>query len=241
MNAYAKPNNGICLTRLASGIQVYAATISYADLAALGFFVLTPSMLSPISPASDFYVQVLVLAAGHGHRFLESGGQRHKLQALLHGKPVLEHVLDAVKEAGLLAYVVEPKDGLAKGIGDSIAYGVQQTAEAYGWLILPGDMPLIQAKTLKTIAGYLMSHPEIDAVQPVWRRQPGHPVAFSSRCAKELRALQGDVGARAVLKQLSNQKKVHWIEVEDQGTVHDIDTMADLKSAHQIFAQREEG
>ena len=40
---------------------------------------------------------VLILASGRGERFVASGGQGSKFQALLHGKPVLEHTLDAVR------------------------------------------------------------------------------------------------------------------------------------------------
>jgi molybdenum cofactor cytidylyltransferase len=40
---------------------------------------------------------VLILASGRGERFKASGGTVHKLQALLAGKPVLQHTLDAVR------------------------------------------------------------------------------------------------------------------------------------------------
>ncbi|MBT9442673.1 MAG: nucleotidyltransferase family protein, partial [Acidovorax sp.] len=44
---------------------------------------------------------VLVLASGRGDRFVASGGQVHKLRALLAGVPVLEHTLAAVRASGL--------------------------------------------------------------------------------------------------------------------------------------------
>ncbi len=44
---------------------------------------------------------VLVLASGRGERFAASGGGTHKLQALLAGKPVLQHTLAAVAASGL--------------------------------------------------------------------------------------------------------------------------------------------
>ncbi|MFI4927817.1 MAG: nucleotidyltransferase family protein, partial [Burkholderiales bacterium] len=36
---------------------------------------------------------VLVLASGRGERFVASGGNGSKLQALLAGRPVIEHTL----------------------------------------------------------------------------------------------------------------------------------------------------
>eukprot|EP01034_Spumella_vulgaris_P012556 gene12556-15982_t len=67
---------------------------------------------------------VLVLAAGRGERFAASGGTTHKLQALLAGKPVLQHVLDAVQASGLAHHVVHA-DPSRPGMGDSIAAGVR--------------------------------------------------------------------------------------------------------------------
>ena len=183
-------------------------------------------------------ITVLVLAAGQGRRFAASGGQTHKLQALLHGKPVLQHVLDTVAQAGLAAHVVHPVSGVTMGMGDSIAHGVHETASSSAWLILPGDMPLVQAATLRAIAMYMQPDTTYDAVQPVWHGQMGHPVAFSARCASELLALQGDQGARVVLQQLRTQGKVHSLSVEDAGVVHDIDTLNDLEVAAHMLAQR---
>ena len=49
----------------------------------------------PLNPPT-----VLILASGRGERFKASGGTVHKLQALLAGKPVLQHTLDAVRASG---------------------------------------------------------------------------------------------------------------------------------------------
>lgn len=196
---------------------------------------ITPTAVPPISYAS---ITVVVLAAGLGQRFIASGGQTHKLQAQLQDKTVLQHVLDVVKQAGLSAHLVTPIPGTNTGMGDSIARGVHATAHSSAWLILPGDMPLVQAQTLRAVAECVQSSSAYDAVQPVWRDRTGHPVAFSARCLAELLALQGEHGARTVLQRLRMQGKVHALAVEDQGVVHDIDTLSDLAIAAQLFAQR---
>ena len=82
---------------------------------------------------------VIVLAAGRGERFKASGGATHKLDALLDGKRVLDHVVDAVMAAGLRLHAVTA-DASRPGMGDSIAAGVAATLEATGWLVLPGSM-----------------------------------------------------------------------------------------------------
>ena len=74
---------------------------------------------------------VIVLAAGRGERFAASGGATHKLQALLAGKRVIDHVLDAVKASGLPYHVVTA-DPARPGMGDSIAAGVRATPSEIG-------------------------------------------------------------------------------------------------------------
>src|SRR5829696_4959365 len=89
---------------------------------------------------------VLVLASGRGERFVASGGSGSKLQALLAGTPVLEHTLAAVRASGLPFHV---EDAGHPGMGDSIAAGIAATSEAAGWLVLPGDLPLVRPASLR--------------------------------------------------------------------------------------------
>lgn len=41
------------------------------------------------------------------------------------------------------------------GMGDLIAAAVRHTVDAAGWLVLPGDLPLVQPATLQAIAQVL--------------------------------------------------------------------------------------
>ena len=136
----------------------------------------------------------LVLASGRGERFLASGGTTHKLQALLGAKTVLQHTLDAVCASGLPWHL---EDGGHAGMGDSIAAAVRATPQASGWLVVLGDLPLIQAATLQALAQALSLH---DVVIPTYQGQRGHPVGFSARCRESLLNLSGDKGAASVVK-----------------------------------------
>lgn len=176
---------------------------------------------------------VLVLAAGRGERFMASGGSTHKLAALLAGKPVLEHVLDAVRASGLRFHVVGP-DEAQPGMGDSIAAGVRATADAPGWMILPGDLPLVRGDTLRQLA----NAPESAVVVPTYRGQRGHPVRFSAVCGTALRDLKGNQGAALVVREMSAIDSVAFLELDDVGTVTDIDTMDDLARAEQLLTRR---
>ena len=176
---------------------------------------------------------VIVLAAGRGERFAASGGTVHKLQALLAGKPVLDHVLDAVRASGLPHHVVYA-DAARPGMGDSIAAGVRATPDAPGWLILPADLPLIRSQTLRAIA---LAPPSAVTV-PLFQGQRGHPVRFAAVCAPELLGLHGNKGAAQVIRAWEAINSVALVDLDDAGVVTDIDTLEDLQRAELLLAQR---
>lgn len=176
---------------------------------------------------------VLILAAGRGERFIASGGTTHKLQALLAGKRVIDHVLDAVKASGLPYHVVTA-DPARPGMGDSIAAGVRATLDANGWLILPADLPLITSASLKAMA---LAAPRAVTV-PVVSGQRGHPVRFGPECAEELLNFQGNQGAAQLIRGREATDSVAFMALDDVGCITDVDTLDDLQRAEKLFTQR---
>ena len=168
---------------------------------------------------------VLVLASGRGERFAASGGTGAKLQAPLAGKTVLQHTLAAVKASGLPWHL---EDSGQPGMGDSIAAAVRATPEATGWLILPGDLALIQCASLRSVAAALAGH---DVVVPVYQGRRGHPVGFAPRCRDALLGLKGISGAAAVSRAYAAIELI----VNDLGCVTDIDTLDDLRKVEQMM------
>ena len=194
-----------------------------------------PSSSEDLEPAAK-HICVLVLASGRGERFKASGGQVHKLQALLQGRPVLEHSLAAVRASGLPWHL---EDAGHPGMGDSIAAAVRATADAAGWLVLPGDLPLIHPDSLRTLAQALADQgADHTVVAPRYQGQRGHPVGFTRACLPELLALAGEQGAASVVRAQAQQGLLRWVEVDDVGTVTDIDTVQDLARAEQLLASR---
>jgi len=184
-------------------------------------------MHDPLGPT------VLVLASGRGERFRAAGGGA-KLQAELAGQTVLARTLAAVAASGLPWHL---EDAGHPGMGDSIAAAVQATATASGWLILPGDLPLVLPDTLRRVAQAL-SGPVL-AVQPVYRGERGHPVAFAAVCRDALMALTGDRGAQSVLQAARAAGQAVQIEVGDVGVVTDVDTPEALAQAARLLHERE--
>ena len=169
---------------------------------------------------------VIILAAGRGERFAASGGTTHKLQALLAGKRVIDHVLDAVKASGLACHVVDA-DPTRPGMGDSIAAGVKATSSATAWLILPADLPLISSSTICSI-GFA---PPCAITVPMYQGQRGHPVRFGVECATELLNLQGNKGAAQIIRAQKATDSIAFLDVDDVGCVFDVDTLGDLARA----------
>jgi molybdenum cofactor cytidylyltransferase len=186
---------------------------------------------------------VIVLAAGTGSRF---GADGHKLTQRLGTSSVLATTLRHAI-ASHLPVVVVTTDGLADaarhqvasrdvvvvpavgtptphrlGMGFSIAAGVSARPDASGWLVLPGDMPMVQPSTIIAVAA-AMEHHAVAYAQHRGRR--GHPVGFSSELYSELVLLSGDEGA----KRLVARYPAHGVDVDDPGVLIDVDTVADLE------------
>jgi molybdenum cofactor cytidylyltransferase len=175
---------------------------------------------------------VLVLASGRGERFRAAGGQGSKLQALLGGVPVLERTLASVRTSGLPWYV---EDAGHPGMGDSIAAAVRATPDAAGWLVLPGDLPLVTPESLQRVAAALAGQA---VVLPYYKGERGHPVGFGRECGAALMALRGAEGAVAIVRTHAASGRTCRVDLDDRGIVTDIDTPADLAAAEALLASR---
>ena len=193
-------------------------------------------MTSHASHASDRLPTVIVLASGRGERFRAAGGTGSKLQAALAGQAVLAHTLEAVRAGGLPWHL---EDVGHPGMGDSIAAAVRATSDAAGWLILPGDLPLVQPATLRTVAAALSKR--VLAAQPSFHGERGHPVGFAAACFAQLAALEGNLGAAPVLRALREARAVADVEVDDIGIVTDVDTPDALAQAERLLLARRAG
>lgn len=186
---------------------------------------------------------VVVLAAGQGSRF---GGPTHKLEQPLGASTVLGNTLGHVIASGCPFLVVTTArllplalgqvarrdllvvsdDDARRGVGHTIAAGVAERPAAAGWLVMPGDMPLISPASIRAVADALAEH-AVAFSQYHGRR--GHPVGFSAELYSELIALAGDEGARRIVARYP----AHAVAVDDPGVLVDIDTPDDLARARQ--------
>ena len=113
----------------------------------------------------------------------------------------------------------------ARGLGASLAAGIEATPDADGWIVALGDMPFIEPETIAAVLrkleeGALLAAPVLPA------GQRGHPVGFGRALRDELVALDRDEGARSVIA--AHRADLVLVRVDDPGIVKDIDTPADL-------------
>ncbi len=198
---------------------------------------------------------VVVLAAGRSSRF---GVGHHKLAQALGETTVLAQTIataiatqrrtvvvttaafvDVARSSVAARDVVVLPDagsdgGGQLGMGTSIAAGVAASPDSSGWLVLPGDMPLIQPSTVLAVANALDDHAVAFAQ---YRGRRGHPVGFAAELYPELTALSGDEGARRIIARYPASP----VELDDPGILIDIDTEGDLEALRKSVAAMRAG
>jgi molybdenum cofactor cytidylyltransferase len=188
-------------------------------------------------------VAAIILAAGRGARFSDVD---NKLLAELDGRPLLSHAAQAALAsharsvivvtgrqrdeimaalAGLpVAFVHNPD--FASGLASSLRAGLTAAAGADAVLILLGDMPRVAAPILNAIIAAFEERPDCAAIVPTYRGARGNPVLLARAVFPRLMALQGDEGARRLLREMEG---VVELPVDDTRILADVDAPADLE------------
>jgi len=78
----------------------------------------------------------------------------------------------------------------------------------------------------------------VNAVQPQYQGERGHPVGFAAVCGAQLAALEGPAGAASVLRAMRAAGSVADLAVDDVGVVTDIDTPEALARAEALWLAR---
>ena len=186
-------------------------------------------------------IRAILLCAGASSRF----GSPKLLAKRSDGVPIVTHSAHSLMEgAGNLLAVIRPGDralqyalvtagcdviesaAAARGMGASLASGVAGSPDASGWIVALGDMPDILPATHRAVVDALAKGAKLAAAVSRSTRERGHPVGFSRAFLDELRALDGDEGARSVVTR--HRDALVEVLVEDPGIFLDIDTPADL-------------
>ncbi len=179
-------------------------------------------------------VVAIVLAAGSSSRM-----GTDKLGLQLGPRSVLEHSLAAYDDcpgigarllvtAGLSGatqrppgWTLAPNPLAHQGMGASLRAGLQAAPpEAAAYLLGLADLPALQASTVAAVLRAWRSGGH-QLVAPSWKGRQGHPVLVGAGYRRELLRVEGDQGARLLLRRHGAQ--LHRVPVDDPGAVLDMD------------------
>lgn len=187
-----------------------------------------------------------MLAAGGASRF----GSAKQL-AELDGTPLLEHAIRAVEAVPAIERIVVVLGARAEEIQAGVDFGSAEVVVCEDWatgqaaslrsaiaaiadradavVLTLGDMPKVTPQVIARFADLAGRYGSHTRARGLFDGAPGHPVALGSAYFGDVMALEGDVGARDVLKRIG----AFGIEVGDLCSGIDIDTpeaLEDLRS-----------
>lgn len=244
------------LQRVAAGLTFGRAEIM--RMGAGGLLAEIPSRPLPRQSASPApqpprqpRIAAVVLAAGRSSRMAPA----NKLLVEVDGAPMARRAVDAalgsqavatvvvlgneaprVRQAlaGRDAVLVEASD-YAQGLSASLRAGLAALpADIDGVLVLLGDMPRVTSAHLdRLIAAFAPGEGRAICI-PTHRAKRGNPILWDARFVPEMKALEGDQGARGLLGAHADQ--VCEVEMQDDAVLLDVDTPAALAALRERSA-----
>lgn len=182
-------------------------------------------------------LHILILAAGASSRM----APRDKLLETVGGQPLLARITRMAVETGAAVTVALPPDrplrnaaiaGLpvarvivetAKdGMAESLKAGLATISAGRDVMMLLADLPEITQADLQRMVAAHQANPGKILRATSQDGKPGHPVIFPSALRGELMALQGDAGARALLRDRADS--ITFVALPNDHATTDLDT-----------------
>ncbi len=184
----------------------------------------------------------VVLAAGGASRF----GAPKQL-AELEGIPLLEHAIRSIESVPAIERVVVVLGARAEDVRAGVDVGAAEVVVSEDWasgqsaslktgiaaiaaganaaVITLGDMPRVTAQVIARFAEIAAEQGSHARARAVYDGRPGHPVVLGSAYFDAVAGIEGDIGARDLLRSIGVEK----IECAHLCSAIDIDTPADLE------------
>ncbi|VAV91624.1 hypothetical protein MNBD_ALPHA01-869 [hydrothermal vent metagenome] len=184
-------------------------------------------------------IAAIVLAAGQSKRM----GQENKLLLPFEGQTVLSHVLEQVEQAGFsdtLVITGHQKDRIEQeisrhdakavhndlyeeGISSSVKLGIGALAKDIdAALVILGDMPNISAGILEKIIAAYDPDKGRSIIIPKHNGKRGNPILWHHEFFSDFDRLEGDMGAKILLKDYPEY--ISEVEIESNAIFLDMDT-----------------
>ncbi len=178
----------------------------------------------------------LVLAAGDGSRFAGGGS---KLLAELDGRPLLDHAVRAQTAVSALERVIVVLGARADEVRAAVDFGRAEPVICAAWedgqavslrcgvaalagaervIVTLGDQPGMTSTVIERMLG------AAPGSRATYGGRPGHPVVLGPDELAAVPALDGDEGARSLLRAGTE------VECGDLADGRDVDTLEDLEA-----------
>ncbi len=228
------------LQRHAAGLIVDGADVASLGVGGLLAEIPRPSpragaAAAPTAPR----VCAIVLAAGKSSRMAPA----NKLFVEIDGLSLLDRAVEAATGsscvdtvvvigneaararaglAGRKVRIVENKD-FAQGLATSLRAGLAAVpADCDAVVVLLGDMPQVKAAHVDRLVAAFAPHEDRAICVATRTGKRGNPVLWARRYFDEMMALDGDQGARSLIRR--HEDKVCEVEMDDDGILVDLDT-----------------
>jgi len=188
-------------------------------------------------------ISAILLAAGQSKRM----NGENKLTKELQGTPLIKHsvknILDSYIDK-LIIVLGYQKDVIKKlidknekikfifnkdfenGMASSIKTGLNNLpTRTTAFFICLGDMPLVNKDVYNLL---IKSKNNNEIIVPTYKRQQRNPILFSIYMKKKIMTIQGDVGAKEMLK--LNKNKILNLEINQENITKDFNTNEDFNS-----------
>ena len=187
-------------------------------------------------------ISAILLAAGKSTRM----NGINKLTKEIKGTPTIKHSIKNILSSSVNELVIvlgyenkiveklidkNPKikiifnDNFKNGIASSIKIGLENISDkAEAFFICLADMPMVNHNTYNKM---IESRNIKEIIVPNYKGEKGNPVLFSKSMKNEIISIQGDLGAKKIIK--SNKNKVLNLETNDQGVTIDFNTQDSFK------------
>ena len=198
-------------------------------------------------------ISAVILAAGESRRM----GKQNKLFLPVGGEELLVKLVKSVCESDVgqvlvvigheeerirlklkdlpLRFVYNPS--FSKGMTTSIKSGIKEVSQKCdGFLICLADMPFINTSEInKLLHAYVHNRIKEQKliVIPVFQRQRGNPVLFSSEFRNDILEHTKETGCKGVI--MNNSDSVMEIEMDSDNILFDVDTLEDYQRATEAF------
>ncbi len=183
-------------------------------------------------------ISSILLAAGQSKRM----NGVNKLTKNINGLPLINHSIINILESSIDELIIitgYQNDILEKlinknkkikiifnndfksGMASSIKMGIKNLSrKTQAFFICLADMPLVNKNIYNELIKNVNNN---EIIIPTYKKQQGNPILFSINMKDEIMNVNGDLGAKEILKR--NKEKIFSLEVKDLGILKNYNTL----------------